>query len=129
MHNKPIVATMIGDPCGIGPEVVVKSLVLDDIHALCRPLVVGSVESVQQTVDMLKYDVTVRRVTDVEGVGLDPKVIDVYDTGQLDPKYITLGKANAECGHASAAWLKEMDELALAGKVQATIMGPINTDA
>ena len=50
-------------------------------------------------------------------------------TGQLDPKFITPAKANAECGRASAAWLKEMDQLALAGKVQATIMGPINTDA
>ena len=130
MSNKPVVATMIGDPCGIGPEVVVKSIALGGVHDLCRPLVVGSTESVQQTVDMLKLKHTVRRITDVDDVvGLAPSVIDVYDTGQLDPKYITLAKANAECGLASAAWLKEMEVLAMADKVQATIMGPINTDA
>lgn len=130
MSSKPIVATMIGDPCGIGPEVVVKSIALGGVHEICRPLVVGSTESVQQTVDMLKLKHTVRRVMDVDdAVGLDPAVIDVYDTGQLDPKFITLAKANRECGLASAAWLKEMEVLAMAGKVQATIMGPINTDA
>lgn len=129
MQNKPIVATMIGDPCGIGPEVVVKSLALGGIHALCRPLIVGCTESVQQAVDQLGLKLKVRRVSDVEGAGQDPAVIDVYDTGQLDPKFITLGKANAECGAATAAWLDEMDSMALAGKVQGTIMGPINTDA
>lgn len=129
MQNKPVVATMIGDPCGIGPEVVVKSLALGGVHADCRPLVVGSSEAVQQAVDMLGLKLKVRRVGDVEGAGLDPAVIDVYDTGQLDPKFITPGKANAECGLASAAWLKEMDDLAAAGKVHGTIMGPINTDA
>jgi 4-hydroxy-L-threonine phosphate dehydrogenase PdxA len=129
MHNKPVVATMIGDPCGIGPEVVVKSLALGGMYERCRPLVVGSTEAVQQAVDMLGLKLKVRRVSDVEGAGLDPAVLDVYDTGQLDPKFITPAKANAECGLASAAWLKEMDQLALAGKVQATIMGPINTDA
>lgn len=122
MSNKPVVATMTGDPCGIGPEVVVKSLALGGMYEQCRPVVFGCTESVQQAVDMLGLKLKVRRVTDVEGAGLDPAVIDVYDTVQLDPKFITPAKANAECGLASAAWLKEMDQLALAGKVQATIM-------
>ena len=129
MYNKPVVATMTGDPCGIGPEVVVKSLALGGMYEQCRPVVFGCTESVQQAVDSLGLKLKVRRVTDVEGAGLDPAVIDVYDTGQLDPKFITPAKANAECGRACAAWLKEMDALALAGKVQGTIMGPINTDA
>ncbi|WP_372716783.1 PdxA family protein [Immundisolibacter sp.] len=129
MQNKPVVATMTGDPCGIGPEVVVKSLALGDMYAACRPVVVGCTESVQSAVDQLGLKLKVRRVDSVDQAGLDPSVIDVYDTGQLDPKDITPAKANAACGLATAAWLKEMDDLALTGKVQGTIMGPINTDA
>ncbi|MGK2940997.1 MAG: PdxA family dehydrogenase [Immundisolibacter sp.] len=129
MQNKPVVATMTGDPCGIGPEVVVKSLALGDMYAACRPVVVGCTESVQSAVDQLSLKLKVRRVDSVDQAGLDPSVIDVYDTGQLDPKDITPAKANAACGLATAAWLKEMDDLALTGKVQGTIMGPINTDA
>ena len=39
--NRPIIAITIGDPAGIGPEVVVKVLANKEIYDLCRPLVIG----------------------------------------------------------------------------------------
>ena len=39
---KPAIAIITGDPCGIGPEVVVKALANPQIYASCRP-VVGAV--------------------------------------------------------------------------------------
>ena len=69
MSNKPVVATMTGDPCGIGPEVVVKSLALGGMYEQCRPVVFGCTESVQQAVDMLGLKLKVRRVTRCRGRG------------------------------------------------------------
>jgi 4-hydroxythreonine-4-phosphate dehydrogenase len=37
----PRIALPIGDPAGIGPEVVMKTLALEAVHAACRPVVVG----------------------------------------------------------------------------------------
>ncbi|MSQ22051.1 MAG: 4-hydroxythreonine-4-phosphate dehydrogenase PdxA, partial [Dehalococcoidia bacterium] len=42
MAKLPVVAITIGDPCGIGPEVVAKALAQQDVRDLCIPLVVGS---------------------------------------------------------------------------------------
>lgn len=39
---KPITAITMGDPAGIGPEIVLQTMLDDQIHACCRPFVIGS---------------------------------------------------------------------------------------
>ena len=39
--ERPIIAITIGDTAGIGPEIIVKALLLEQIYSICRPLVVG----------------------------------------------------------------------------------------
>ena len=130
MSQKPAIAVMTGDPAGIGPEVTVKALATGEVHPFARPIVVGCTENVQDTVRALGLDLTVRRVGTVDGgSGADPRVIDVYDTGQIAPEAIKPAVATLEAGKASAAWLDELDALARAGAVKGTIMGPINTDS
>ena len=40
-NEKPAIAITMGDPCGIGPEVVIKALADPQVYASCRPVVVG----------------------------------------------------------------------------------------
>ena len=129
MSDKPVIAATIGDPCGIGPEVCVKALATGEVHELCRPLLIGSTEAVEDAVRFTGVNLGVRRVTEVNGAGSDPSVIDVYDTGELDPADITPAQANATCGKASVTWLNQAHEMTERGLVNGTIMGPINTDA
>lgn len=44
MNNKfkPVTAITMGDPAGIGPEIVVETMLSEEIHACCRPFVIGS---------------------------------------------------------------------------------------
>ncbi len=42
------VGVVIGDPCGIGPEVVVKAWVSGRLHAVCRPVLIGSAAAMRQ---------------------------------------------------------------------------------
>jgi len=42
--NQPIIALTMGDPAGIGPEIIMKALASPDVRAICRPLVVGDAE-------------------------------------------------------------------------------------
>jgi len=39
--KKPIIAITLGDPAGIGPEIVVKSLADSKVYEICQPLVIG----------------------------------------------------------------------------------------
>ena len=41
MPDLPLLAITLGDPAGTGPELLTKALVLPEVRALCRPLVIG----------------------------------------------------------------------------------------
>ena len=48
--DKPAIAITMGDPCGIGPEVVVKALADPRVYASCRPVVIGNTWAMNQAV-------------------------------------------------------------------------------
>jgi len=43
MHDLPLISITMGDPAGIGPEVILKTLLRDDIYQVCRPIVLGDI--------------------------------------------------------------------------------------
>ena len=51
---KPLLGITMGDPAGIGPEVIAKALAGATVRRLCRPLVIGSFPVMQQAVKSLK---------------------------------------------------------------------------
>src|ERR1700675_2319350 len=66
--DKPLLGITMGDPAGIGPEVIAKALALAKVRRLCRPLVIGSFPVMQQTVKSLKLKMDVIRVEGHETV-------------------------------------------------------------
>lgn len=128
-QTKPVVVTMIGDPAGIGPEVIAKAIATGQPHAVSRPVLVGHTPAMEWAVEITGVDLDVRRVDGVEGSGMDPSVIDIIDDGDLEPGCYRLGEASAACGNASYAWLDRLDRMARSGEAAATIMAPINADS
>ena len=61
---KPAIAITMGDPCGIGPEVVVKALADPRVYAACRPVVIGNAYAMQQAVKVAGHPLAVRETAD-----------------------------------------------------------------
>ncbi len=76
---KPIVATVIGDPCGVGPEVVLKSLADATLGDDARPLLIGSLAALEKTRAACGIDIALRAVGDVAGARFERGIIDVLD--------------------------------------------------
>ncbi|MEW4983717.1 MAG: 4-hydroxythreonine-4-phosphate dehydrogenase PdxA [Cycloclasticus sp.] len=127
MSKKPIVATMIGDPAGIGPEVTAKSWATGELHQYCKPVLVGSVEVMEQAVKVCELELRVNKISSVSDLNDDPAIIDIIDSGKFDMNSFQMGIDNASCGQISADWLDEMDALARAGEVDASVMAPISS--
>lgn len=125
--HRPRVGTVIGDPAGIGPEVAAKAWVTGEVHKVSRPLLIGSVEVMRRAVETAGMVARVIRVSAEDDLQDRPDVIEVLDSGALDPGDIVLGSDNAASGRASGVWLDEADRLARAGVLAATVMGPIST--
>ena len=60
----PIVATVIGDPCGVGPEVVLKALATGQPQAVSRPLLIGSLAALEKTRAACGIDIALRAISD-----------------------------------------------------------------
>jgi len=125
--SRPIVATSIGDPGGIGPEIVAKAWVSGEAHAVSRPVLIGSAHAMRQGVEIARARATVRVISDVGQLGDSPEVIDIIDSGELDPAAIKLGQDSEACGHANAAWLRMAERMARSGEVAATVIAPVSS--
>jgi 4-hydroxythreonine-4-phosphate dehydrogenase len=127
--QKPAIAITMGDPCGIGPEVVVKAMADPRVYATCRPLVVGNVYAMEQAVSLTGLPVKINEVEDTATSGQEPGVIDVVDIHNLNPEDITIGEISPTCGKAAMEWVTKAGELAMAGVVDALATAPLNKEA
>ena len=126
-QKKPTVATMIGDPAGVGPEVVAKAWATGEVHEYSRPVLIGSEEVMRRAVEVCDLSLTVKKISSVSEMSNDPKIIDIIDSGKLDMNSFKMGQDNESCGRVSAEWLDEMDTMARAGDFDATVMAPISS--
>ena len=99
-NGKPIIALTMGDPCGIGPEIIAKTLASGEVHSICRPVVIGNAWSMEQAVNLVGGSLSVREVESPVEAGLSPETLDVLDLHNLTPSEITVGRISPACGRA-----------------------------
>jgi len=129
VSGKPAIAITMGDPCGIGPEVVVKALADPRVYASCRPLVVGNIYAMQRAVELTRLPLSINGSSDPADAGRDPQVVDVIDINNLNPEDITVGQISPACGKAAIEWVTRAGELAAAGVVAGLATAPLNKEA
>ena len=127
--DRPAIAITMGDPCGIGPEVVVKALSDPRVYASCRPLVVGNVYAMERAVELTGLPLRINESDDPETAGRDDRVVDVLDIKNLDTEDITVGRISPACGKAAMEWVTKAGELALSGAVAGLATAPLNKEA
>ena len=100
--QKPAIAILtMGDPCGIGPEVVVKALADPRVYASCRPMVIGNTYAMNQAVKATGLPLAIRETDDPTAAGEDPATVDVVDIHNLNPEDINVGQLSVPCGKAA----------------------------
>ena len=127
--SRPAIAITMGDPCGIGPEVVVKALSDPNVYNMCRPVVVGNIYAMEQAVKMTGLPLRIHRSDDLGGAGTNPGVVDVVDIGNLNAEDITVGRLSVACGKAAMEWVSKAGQLAMAGVVDGLATAPLNKEA
>ena len=127
--EKPLIAITMGDPCGIGPEVIAKALASVEVYPACRPVVVGSSWTMEQAVTLTGVPLKVRGVDSPAEAGLSPGLVDVVDPHNLSPEDVTVGEVSPACGKAAMEWVSVAAELALSGQVSALATAPVNKEA
>lgn len=139
--RRPALAITMGDPAGIGPEVIVKALTSPVVWRLCRPVVIGSLPVLQRetrrlhsTLDVVPVTApTTTPVTGSDGPGAWP-VVRRGSIPVLDPLTAPLGafrqgQPARGPGEASFAFITTAVRLASAGHVAGMVTAPVNKEA
>jgi 4-hydroxythreonine-4-phosphate dehydrogenase len=121
----PVLALTLGDPAGIGPEIVARTLA-EPLGG--RGLAVGDARALRRAVDVCALAVRVRPIGAVDEARFESGVIDVLDQGVLtsDPEW---GQVSAEAGKAAIAAVEAATAAAVDGAVDAVVTAPINKEA
>ena len=127
--SRPTVAVTIGDPAGIGPEIVARALAEPAVREQCNPVVVGDPRVMFRAMELVKGGLIVRTVGSPHGAGSDPGVLDVIPAGELPPDALKPGTLDARWGEAAAACCRKAVELAKAGDVVGITSAPFNKEA
>ena len=127
--TRPLLGITMGDPAGIGPEVIAKALALAKVRRLCRPLVIGSFPVMQQAVKSLKLKMDVIRVEGHETVSPRSNHLAVLDPLDLPLGRFLRGVAAPKTGAASVLFIKKAVELAQLGCIDGIVTAPINKEA
>jgi 4-phospho-D-threonate 3-dehydrogenase / 4-phospho-D-erythronate 3-dehydrogenase len=119
------IAITMGDPAGIGPEIVLAALASEP-H---RAVVVGDLGRLKLATEILpRGGPRLRPVGSPAEAHFEPGVVNVLDLANV-PAELAWGHLSEVAGAASHAYLVRATQLALAGEVAALCTAPINKEA
>lgn len=132
MVKKPIIGITLGDPTGIGPEVVAKALSDDSVTSVCKPVVIGNMAVLNRAFNLVqKNKPTLNLVSSplAHEMG-DESIIPVIDLADNpDLLQLPLGTISSVAGKASIDWVIKAAHLAIDGEIDAIATAPINKAA
>ena len=123
---KPIVAVTMGDPAGVGPEVVLKALAHPAVRRACRPLVLGDWEVLQRTRQGKKGYPRLVLWERGQPMAKSGDAVPVHSLSCLSPEQSRPGHPSEACGEAAYCYIKVAAELALSQVADAMATAPIS---
>ena len=126
---KPTLAITMGDPAGIGPEIVVKVLSDETLLERCHPVVVGDPAIMADACSLVGGALSVYPVETLSQAVFAPARLNVLCPQGLSLAKVALGAVNPACGRAAALCIEEAFYLAMGGKVQGVVTAPMSKEA
>jgi 4-hydroxythreonine-4-phosphate dehydrogenase len=125
MSAERVIALTMGDPTGVGPEIVAKVFAEEPRP---RAVVVGDVAMLRRAAALVGAPLEVNPIGEPAEAAFEPGVVDVLAVTDL-PEDLPFGRVDARGGDAAFRYVQRAVELALADEVHAVATGPLNKEA
>jgi len=126
--NLPTIAITMGDAAGIGPEIVMKALAAAEVHARCKPLVVGDGARLRRAGEIVGSPLQVVSIEDPADATASRDIVDCIDL-KLIPRDLPFGKTSAVAGEAAYRYIERAVRIVEAGQAQAICTAPLSKEA
>lgn len=128
MEFKPTVVITMGDPVGIGPEIIAKVIADGALQNLCALVVIGDASVMGKVVGDLGLSLAIRPITALSHTVGTPGVLNILDLQQVDISRHAWGKPDASTGKAAVAYIRKAVALAQQGDAAAMVTAPISKE-
>ena len=127
--EKPILAITMGDPAGIGAEIIAKAFSTGEIHDVARCLVIGDSQVMKLANKIAGTENQINSIRKVDEAKFRAGAIDVLDLKNVDLSQLQMGQISAMAGDAAYEYIVKAIELAKSGLVDGTVTAPIHKEA
>lgn len=128
--KKPVIAITMGDPCGIGPEIIVRSLMSSEVSNCCIPVVLGDRGAMERAVEL---DGSGAEIISLSGDEFPKRVaagiIFLKEISRLTDSDMVYCSPTAASGDAVFRYITAAESLCTSGRVAAMATAPINKAA
>ncbi len=116
----------MGDPVGVGPEIIAMALAAPQVYAVCRPLVLGDRGGLERAAHRLAPGLRLR-VIEAPGEGrYEPGGIDIMPLSNLTPADLVYGHPTPAGGAAMVSFILKAVDMCLKGEAAGLVTGPIS---
>jgi 4-hydroxythreonine-4-phosphate dehydrogenase len=120
-----MIGISMGDACGVGPEIILKAWLNQEIYQ--NEFVIGDLQVLSYCSSLLKLNVPLRHLD--SSLRLNKEVLNVYDCKLLSPPDIKVGQISKKCAAASIQYVEVGTKMALSRETDALVTLPIHKEA
>ena len=125
----PKVGITMGDPTGIGPEIIVKVLSDKSTFHFCRPIVLGDRTIMERAIRLLNSTLKVNEIENVEAREYRNGKLNLLNLSNININEIDYGAPTKACSKAMVNYIEEAVKLVLDGRIDAITTAPISKKA
>lgn len=125
--NRPFIAVPLGDPAGIGPEIVVKAVSSTEISDMARCIVVGDYNVIENAVKITNTQIKLNIIEKPEDY--KDGYLNIITINNIDFTKLHIGEVSAMCGKAAYEYIEKSIKLAMEKQVAAVATPPINKES
>ena len=125
MHDLPLIPVTMGDPAGVGPEIILKALSRNDVYQACRPVVLGDINVLRMVAKRLG-PLSFHIIEDPSEVTGSLGLIDIISVSNLKGDVCVPGRPTVPGGKAMIDYIREAVNLNRDGRVSAMVTCPIS---
>ena len=122
------IAVTLGDPAGIGPEIVAKTFNVKELYDEADIVLVGDKNVLERALEVTGLDLKINVIENVTDGKYEYGTIDLIDLKNMSKDY-KFGEVSAECGKAAYEYIFKAGELAMNGEVESVATSPINKES
>ena len=127
--RKPLIAVPIGDPAGVGPEIVAKACALEKVNSAADVVAIGDRQVMENAIRIVSGNLKIHVVESPAEGDYRPGILNLIDLDNIDQSKFSYGVVQAMCGKASFEYIKKSVELAMNGEADAVATTSINKEA